>query len=278
MRDLSRVWVVGPLRPFAGGFAAELGLQGSRRQSVAEHLLLVASLSDWLEAEALDAVGLADEQVLRFVAARRAAGHANHLTPRSLAPLLSYLRRLGVVPAAPPPVAASAVEVLLARFAEYLAVERGLAAGTVWDYAHAVRPFLEARPVVEDGQVGRVDLAELSAGEVTAFVVRRCPGQSRGAAKMTVTALRSLLAFGHLHGLIGRSLVGAVPSAASWRLSGLPRALEPGQVRALLGSCDQTTAMGLRDFAVLTVLWRLSCGPARPPDCAWRTSTGGPAS
>lgn len=153
MRDPSRVRVAGPLGPFAEGFAAELRRQGYRRQSVAEHLLLVGGLSGWLVAEARNPAGLTDEQVARFVAARAAAGHANHLTPRSLAPLLSYLRRLGVVPSTTPPVAASAVEVLLARFAEYLAVERGLTAGTVWDYVHAVRPFLEGRPVVDDGQV-----------------------------------------------------------------------------------------------------------------------------
>ena len=59
---------------------------------------------------------------------------------------------------------------------------------------------------------------------------------------MTVTALRSLLRFLHLRGVIGGPLAGAVPSTASWRLSGLPRALEPEQVDALLGSCDRGAA------------------------------------
>jgi len=143
-------------------------------------------------------------------------------------------------------------EVLLGRFGEYLALERGLAAGTVWDYVHAVRPFL-----VAVGGDGDLDLWGLSAAEVTAFVVARCPGQARGSAKLTVTALRSLLGFMHVDGLIARSLVGAVPSAASWRLSGLPRALEPEQVGRLLGSCDRSARAGRRDFAILTILVRL---------------------
>jgi len=79
----------------------------------------------------------------------------------------------------------------------------------------------------------------------------------RGSAKLTVTALRSLLGFMHVDGLIPRSLVGAVPSAASWRLSGLPRALEPEQVGRLLGSCDRSARAGRRDFAILTILVRL---------------------
>jgi integrase/recombinase XerD len=61
----------------------------------------------------------------------------------------------------------------------------------------------------------------------------------------------------HVEGLIAESLTGAVPSAASWRLSGLPRFLEPGQAQRLLDSCDQQTVVGRRDLAILTLLLRL---------------------
>ena len=44
---------------------------------------------------------------------------------------------------------------------------------------------------------------------------------------------------------------------ASWRLAGLPKALEPAQVAALLASCDPDIAAGRRDFAMLTMLARL---------------------
>lgn len=137
------------------------------------------------------------------------------------------------------------------RFRGYLAVERGLAESTAIGYVDAVKPFLAG--LDEDG----LNLGELTAARVTAFVVARCPGQSRGAAKMTVTALRSLLGFLHVEGLIARSLIGAVPSVASWRLSGLPRFLEDDQAQALLDSCDPQTATGRRDLAILTLLMRL---------------------
>jgi hypothetical protein len=94
---------------------------------------------------------------------------------------------------------------------------------------------------------------------------------------VTVVALRALLRFLHLEGVLERSLAGAVPSVAGWRLSGLPKRLEPGQVDALLDSCDRSM-IGLRDLAILTVLARLGCVPARLPPCRWRTSTGVPAS
>jgi site-specific recombinase XerD len=70
-----------------------------------------------------------------------------------------------------------------------------------------------------------------------------------------VTALRSLLRFAYVDGLIDRPL--SVPSVASWKLAGLPKALEPGQVAGLLGSCDRSTVTGCRDFAILMLLTRL---------------------
>jgi integrase/recombinase XerD len=53
------------------------------------------------------------------------------------------------------------------------------------------------------------------------------------------------------------ALAPAVPSVAGWRLASLPRALDAAHVERLLASCDRTTAVGRRDFAVLTLLWRL---------------------
>ena len=73
-------------------------------------------------------------------------------------------------------------------------------------------------------------------------------GQARGlapkSAQMLATALRSLLRFWHLEGLISGPLDRAVPKVASL-LPGLPRALQPAELRALLASCDQSKPDGL---------------------------------
>ena len=76
-------------------------------------------------------------------------------------------------------------------------------------------------------------------------------------AKRIVTALRSLLRFLHVDGVLAVPLAGAVPSPAGHSLAGLPRALEPGQVQAMLASCDPATATGRRDRAVLLLLSRM---------------------
>ena len=244
--------VCGPLESFAPGFAAELRDLGYTSASAAQQVRLLAHVSRWLEPEELGSQDLTAEAVGRFLAARREAGYRDYLSVRAIDPMLRHLRAIGAAPAAVLQEPASPTEVLLARFGVYLTVERGLVAGTAVDYRHAVRPFLADREAS-----GGLRLEQLTARDVTAFVVAYCPGRARGSAKLTVTALRSLLGFLHLDGDIAMSLVGAVPSVASWQLSGLPRALEPEQVTRLLACCDRDTATGRRDYAILTILIRL---------------------
>lgn len=273
MTDLSRVRVTGPLEPFAAGFAAELVRQGYASQPAAQQLRLMAHLSRWLMAEAKGATALNAAAVEAFAISRRAAGYSTHLADTSLRPLLVYLRGLGVVPAQEVLKPDGAVEVALARYQRYLMVERGLSGITARVYVDAVRPFLAGR-VSPDG-LG-LDLEYLDAADVTAFVVARCPAQSRAAAKHTVTALRSLLVYLHVEGEIGRPLAAAVPSVAGWQLAGFPKGLEPDQICSLLASCDRGTANGRRDFAILTMLVRLGLRAGEVAalaleDVHWRT-------
>lgn len=252
MGDPSRVHMTGPLEPQASGFAAELSRQGYTRVSAAFQLQLMAHLSRWLASENLESRGLSAVVVERFLDARRAAGYTNYRSIKALRPLLEYLRDRGAapLPAAEAPTSPGAV--LLERYRHYLAIERGLAPSTVRGYLDALRPFVAGRMGAEG-----LALAPLTSKDISAFVVAACPGRAQGSAKLVVTALRSLLSFLHLDGVTARSLVAAVPKVASWRLAGLPRALDPLQVRRLLGSCDRRTTTGRRDFALLTLLARM---------------------
>jgi integrase/recombinase XerD len=251
MRDPSCVGVTGPLQRHAPGFVAELARLGYKPNAAAYQLQLMAHLSRWMDARHLGPMALTPEVTEAFLAARRAEGYVMWLSPKALVPLLGFLRRLGVVPP-PAPARITPAEALLGRYQRYLVSERGLAAVTARGYADMVRPFLAGRE-----EAGELALADLTAGKVTAFVLAACPGRPKGTAKLTVTALRSLLGFLHAEGLISEPLGQHVPAVASWRLAGLPRALEPGRVAALLASCEQNTVVGRRDFAILTLLVRL---------------------
>lgn len=273
MTDPSRVRISGPLQPFLLGFATELARQGYTPRSLLTHLNLLAHVSRWLHARDLD-VGDLPERTQQFLEARQAAGYKGLLTGKALRPMLTYLRTRGAIPPAPTPIPAGPVDETLARYRDYLTVERGLKQDTARGYVDAVRPFLH-RCVSVDGFARGV--AQLSEAVVTAFMVTRCAEQSPKAAQLTATALRSLLGFLHLTGAVTQSLAAAVPSVAGRRLAGLPPRLEPDHVRRLLAVCDRRTLGGRRDFAVITTLARLGLRAAEVAalcldDLRWRAS------
>lgn len=275
MKNPSHVRVSGPLDPFAAGFARSLSRQGYTPTSAAFQVQLMAHLSRWLTGEGLDVRELRATDVERFLRARRGAGYTHYLSAKAMRPMLTYLRDQSMVLPPPPAVANGPVDVAIERYRQYLVQERGLGHATAHHYIDAVRPFLRGR-VSSDGVA--LDWESLDAADVTAFVVARTPDQSRSAAKMTVTALRSLLGFLHTDGRIARRLTAAVPSVAGWRLAGLPKALKPAEIQALLASCDRRTRTGRRDFAVLTMLVRLGLRAgelaALPlDDVEWRAGT-----
>jgi integrase/recombinase XerD len=275
MKDPSHVPVSGPLEPFAAGFSRSLTRQGYTSTSAAFQVQLMAHLSRWLTGEGLEVREFRATDVERFLRVRRGVGYTHHLSAKAMRPMLAYLRDQGVLLPPPPVVANGAVDVAIERYRRYLVQERGLGHATAHHYVDAVRPFLRGR-VSSDG--GALDWESLDAADVTAVVVARTPNQSRSAAKMTVTALRSLLGFLHADGLIARRLTAAVPSVAGWRLAGLPKALKPAEIQALLASCDRRTRTRRRDFAVLTVLIRLGLragelAALRLDDIDWRAGT-----
>lgn len=250
MSRSGRGHVTGPLAPYAEGFREDLLGQGYSWGSAAHQIHLMAHLSRWLEVRGLEPAGLDERVAGQFLAARRADGYAALLSAKALAPLLGYLRGVGVVAAPRLPEPRTPADRMVVRFAEYLVRERGLAADSVRSYTGVARRFLAE---VATGD----DAGALTAAAVTGFVRRECGRRSVASAKATVTGLRALLRYLYLDGQVTVPLAGAVPSAACWQLAALPRALSPADLALLMGSCDRRTVGGRRDFAILLLLARL---------------------
>lgn len=246
--------VPGSLAGLAEGYASELVRLGYAPASVRLQLKLFAGLGEWLSKQAVAAANLTSSDLSRFLDDRRSAGHSRYASSKAVRPILDYLQRLGVVTKQIDEEAPGQVEGMLGRFWRYLTIERALAPVTARAYLDLVRPFVQSRLSADNSALA---LESLSAADVIAFVTARCPRLSRGAAKLTVTALRSFLGFLHLEGVIAESLSSAVPSVAGRRLVGLPKGLAPDQVQCLLASCDRYTRRGCRDLAILTMLVRL---------------------
>jgi site-specific recombinase XerD len=239
------------LEPHIAGFAEELVRRGYTQSSAGQHVCFLAHLDRWMSAEGIGLGQLSGPVIDRYLDQRRAAGYVEYRSLKALRPLLDYLAPLGVLPVEEPD-PPGPVEELLGRYHDYLVGERGLTARTARGYVDFVRPFVATRL---RGDV--LDLVGIMAVDVTAFLMATCPGRAVGSAKLIVCALRSLLRWLHLIGVVPASLAAAVPPIAGWRLSGLPKGLEPGQLRRLLAGCDRRTVTGRRDYAIMLLLSRL---------------------
>lgn len=265
-----RVRVSGPLLSCAEGFGMQLVEQGYTPGSEQYQLQLLAHLSRWMEAGGVEVGELSPVVVERFLTERRQHGYASRISLKGMHPLLGYLDKLGVLPAAAD-LAPTPVDRLVDEFCSYLREERGLVAGSVELYARTARRFLEERSEpLADG------LAGLSGREINAFVLAEARRVRTRTAETVVCALRALLRFLHVQGWIAMPLAEAVPSVPQ-RRENLPRGLPPGQVVLLLESCDRSTPVGRRDFAILMLLARLGLRSGevaglRLDDVDWRAS------
>ncbi len=250
MSSPSRVRVVGPLQPYVAGFRDELKRLGYRPNAVSSQLQLMAHVSRWLEQQRLDLSELTSQRLDEFLVDRRADGYTMWLSPKALVPMLGFLRGLGVVPDASAVVPETAADELIEAFSSYLTSERGLARGTVVGYVFVARLFLGARS-------GDIDMAGLTAGEVTQFVLCEITDRSVGSAQSVACGLRAFLRFAYVTGRTGTQLDAAVPKVASWRLSRVPRSISPTDVVALLGSCDRRSSFGRRDYSAMVLMVRL---------------------
>ena len=110
----------------------------------------------------------------------------------------------------------------------------------------------DGRPLVglRGGGTGRCGRQRVPAPGVRAALGR--VGQGR------VAELRSVLRFLYLQGVTPLRLGAAVPPVGGWRLAALPPpALSSTEVQRLLESCDRSSAVGSRDFAIMMLLARL---------------------
>lgn len=140
------------------------------------------------------------------------------------------------------------------RWLTHLAVERGMSPHTLSNYRRDVERYLRWLAAA-----GKLDLAEVTTGEVEAYVAdlrRGVDGAAPLAASSTARALtvaRGLHKFGVEEGVLPADVAAEVsPPSAGERL---PDTLSVAEVAALLDSCPTETPVGLRDKALLETLY-----------------------
>jgi integrase/recombinase XerD len=261
--------LTGPLAPLADAFIDHLTAIGYVSSGVGGQRGLFAHLDRWLGDSGLGLEDLTPAVLERFLEARAAAGYVTKLTSTGLKPSLQYLEQLGLYRSPPSPT--TTIDQVAGAFRQYLVDERGLGTETAQNYVRVARQFL-AR--LNPELVDEARIAEITAEEVTGFVLARSPELSVAAMQTVVGGLRALLGYLYTAGLTERRLAAAVPTVARRRQE-LPRHLPDGHVELLLKGCDRTTAVGIRDVAILTLLARLGLranevAALRLDDIDWR--------
>jgi len=258
--------IEGPLAPWVSAIEARLSELGYADETARQHRRLVAKLSRFLAERRLGVADVTSEVLERFCLSLRRVGHGSRPTIRSFGWLISLLRELGELPLTESIDPKSDVDVLIGRYRRFVLDERGLMLDTVENYERPLRVF-----IAEAG----CEVDTWTAADVSRFMTLQARQTSARGLERSATSLRSFLRFALVEGLTDKPLAHAVPSAARWSVAGLPRGLAPGEVTALLGSCDRDTPKGRRDFAVMVLLVRLGLRAAevaglRLDDIDWR--------
>jgi site-specific recombinase XerD len=237
--------------PHVESYRCWLGREGYTPLTVRNMLKDLGDVGRWMSDQGLHELQLDEDVMAAFLKTRQTAGRRRVLGPRAMAPLLSYLREAGVTPVARPLLTPLAV--LLAGYRSWLVQERGLAATTVLRYLNTAGHFLRQQAM--SGEV--LDPAKLTGLDVNAFLLRECGRISAGSAKGRVAELRSALRFLYLQGVTPMRLGTAVPPVGGWRLATLPPTMASDDIQLLLDSCDRGTRVGVRNFAIMTLVARL---------------------
>jgi site-specific recombinase XerD len=240
----------GPLGPYVDGYRARLLELGYAPMSVTHSLAALGHLGRWMDREGLDADQLNGGVIEAFLAAH--VKEHGHLPSAGVMPLLDYLRSAGVV--APEPTRRrSPFDGFLGEYREWLAVERALSPDTVCGYMRLARRFLAER-VSADDELG---VERLTGADLTGFLLRESARVKPGSVCCHANQLRQLVRYLSMRGFADPGLAEAVPSVGRSRDAGIPQFPARPAIERMLESCDRSRRVGVRDFAILTLLARL---------------------
>jgi len=235
------------------GFAKELWQGGYAKITARRHIRAAEHFIYWTDREGIPISSLTEKLLERFDRHLDQChcpryGHSDRLQLLNGARLfLKHLRGAGVI-------IASRIEttaqdsVLFTEFCEWMRQQRGTTDPTLYNYSLSIRDLLK--------RLGE-NPVRFDAKSLRQFVLEKSQQSGRATAKNCTTALRMFLRFLIAEGKCAAGLDAAIPVVAHWRLSSLPRYVQPEEVERIISSCDLNSPVGRRDRAILLLLARL---------------------
>ncbi len=252
----------GPLAPHLERFAEWMHRQRYRPTTMRLKWVFLATWSDWRTTTGADADdhacaldsyvdALAADGRLRYADRPRGAGVHKGTRKTAVVAASMFVRclresGLAAVPARPP----TRLETwpILREYDAWILQHGGLAVGSARLYEIVIADLLVA--------LGD-DPASYTAQAVREFVLARARphGLERGGS--IVCAVRSYLRFLSANGRCPPDFADVVPRFGSWKLSTVPRHIEPTDLQRVLDACVTDSVVGRRDRAIVYLLARL---------------------
>jgi integrase len=248
-----RAWLLaGPLSAYVPAYVARLERGGYASSTVARCLGAVAHFAHWMSMCRLSVHRLDESRIDQFLHEHlphcgcppRAPRHPRE-AHAALMPLLSILRRNGVI--ADVPVPAGPVVNELRRYDAHMRDTRGLA-----DCTRRNRLRIVERLLVFKFGGGPLVFGELAVEDVRRFLAEQLELLNTTSNAISVNAaLRAYLRWRASCGDRVRPLLAAISSPANWSLASLPRALEQNEVERVLNSFSDTLRSPKRGYAIV---------------------------
>jgi len=231
----------GPLGSHLETLIATLQTQGDARSSIRQFLRNTDAFARWLAQQGLALDEVDEASLNRYLAALRRSysSRESGQLPKSalgLKQVLKVLRQHGLVQPQPDPAPVTEAEQWLRNFDHHLEYVLGFSPGTRCNYLRYARRLIDSRfgPAAPDW-------AALSAQDVTDFVRREAGKLKSSTCRQQVGAIKALLRFLAISGLVPAGLAGAVPPIREWRQASLSTHLSTDELARVLtvGETDE---------------------------------------
>lgn len=229
-----------------------LEARGYRPHTIHCQQLYLKQFLDWADKERIPIAEFGLAAVEQFCASLAAQGILRTATGRYIPAIFSarryteYLLSAGLAASQMPVV--EPLPDLLVEFEKWMHEHRGVRQTTLSVYRRVLLDLLRV--------LGN-EPKRYRARDLRDFVLRRSADWGKSRAKIDVTAARMFLRFLSATRRSSPDLVDSFPTIAHWKLSALPRHLEPADLERVVEATLPTSEQGARDRAVVLLLARL---------------------
>lgn len=242
-----------PWRPYLDEFVTFLGQQHYSTGTIRHALLAADHWAGWLSERQLSLSDTSATVVAQYLDSLGSGPRgARPECRRGVLLALRFLEHQRVILPIPAALPETPARQWVSRFSEHLERIVGAAVSTRRQYERIAARFLQQR-----FGGAEPEWSQLCAEDLSSFAQSEAARRKGFGRKVPGVALRAFLRFLVAHGCIRDGLAAAIPSPRQYQHATLPDRATTDQVNAVLACCQDGTAVGFRDYAVLLLLARL---------------------